>query len=78
MKLKTLSINIIDKRRAMIAQSVQQLGYRLGNQGSRVQFPAGAGNFSLHHHAQNGSGAHPASYPIGTRDSSPVGKAAGA
>jgi hypothetical protein len=30
--------------------------------------PAGAGNFSLHHHVQNGSGTHPASYPMGTRD----------
>jgi hypothetical protein len=24
-------------------------------------------NFSLHHRVQNGSGAHPASYPVGTR-----------
>jgi hypothetical protein len=46
------------------------LGYKLDNQGSRVQFLAGAGNFSLHLHVQNGSGAHPASYPMGTRGSS--------
>jgi hypothetical protein len=26
-------------------------------------------NFPLHHRVQNGSGAHPASYPIGTRGS---------
>jgi len=39
---------------------------------SRVRFPAGAGNFSLHHCVQNGSEAHPASYPMGTRDSFPV------
>jgi hypothetical protein len=38
----------------------------------------GAGNFSLHHHDQNGSGAHPASYPMGTRGPFPGGKAAGA
>jgi hypothetical protein len=38
---------------------------------SRVRFPAGAGNFSLHHRVQNGSGAHPASYPRGTRGSFP-------
>jgi len=25
-----------------------------------------AGNFSLHHRVQNGSLAHPASYPVGT------------
>jgi hypothetical protein len=54
------------------------LGYGLDDRGSRVQFPAGAGNFSLHHHVQNGSGAHPASYPMGTRGSFPGGKVAGA
>jgi hypothetical protein len=45
--------------------------------GSRVRLPAGAGNFSLHHRVQNGSGVHPASYPMGTRDSFPGSKAAG-
>jgi hypothetical protein len=30
------------------------LGYGLDDRGSRVQFPAGAGNSSLHHHVQNG------------------------
>jgi len=30
----------------------------------RFWFPAGDGNFSLHHRAQNGSGTPPASYPI--------------
>jgi hypothetical protein len=35
-------------------------------------------NFSLHQHVQNGSGAHPASYPMGTRGSFPGGEAAGA
>jgi hypothetical protein len=44
----------------------------------RVPFPAGAGNFSLHHRVQNSSAAHPASYPMGTRGSFPGGKAAGA
>jgi hypothetical protein len=43
------------------------LGYGLDDRGSRVRFPAEAGNFSLHHRVQNGSGAHPASYPMGTR-----------
>jgi hypothetical protein len=33
------------------------------------------GNFSLHHRVQTGSGAHPDSYPIGTRGSFPGGKA---
>jgi hypothetical protein len=54
------------------------LGYGLDDRGSRVQFPEGTGNFSLHHRVQNGSGAHPASYPMGTRGSFPGGKAVGA
>jgi len=54
------------------------LGYWLDDRGSRVRFPTWAGNFSLHHRVQNGSAAHPASYPVGTRDSFPGGKAAGA
>jgi hypothetical protein len=54
------------------------LGYGLDDRGSRVRFPAGAGNFSLHHRVQNGSGTHPASYPMGSRGSFPGGKAAGA
>jgi hypothetical protein len=52
------------------------LGYGLNDRGSRVRYPAGAGNFCLHHRVQNGSGAHPASYPMGTRGSFPRGKAA--
>jgi hypothetical protein len=54
------------------------LSYGLDDRGSRVRFPAGAGNFSFHHRIQNGSGAHPASYPMGTRGSLPGSKAAGA
>jgi hypothetical protein len=43
------------------------LGCRLDNWGFRVWFLGGwAGNFSLHHRVQNSSGAHPASYPVGT------------
>jgi hypothetical protein len=52
------------------------LGYGLDDRGSRVRYPAGTGNFSLHHRVQNGSGAHPASYPMGTRDFFPGGKTA--
>jgi hypothetical protein len=40
-------------------------GLRTGWSGIRV--PAGARNFSLRHRVQNGSGAHPVSYPMGTR-----------
>jgi hypothetical protein len=70
----------------LVTQSVESrgisvgiaLGYGLDDRGSRVLFPAGAGNFSLHQRVHNGSGAHPASYPLGTRVCSPGGKAAGA
>jgi hypothetical protein len=55
-----------------------ELGHGLDDRGSRVRFPAGAGNVSLHHRVQNGSEAHPASYPMGTRGSFPGGKAVGA
>jgi hypothetical protein len=54
------------------------LGYGLDDRGSRVRFPERAGNFSLHHRVQTGSGAHPASYPMGNRGSFPGSKAAGA
>jgi hypothetical protein len=32
-----------------------------------VRVPAENGNFSLHHRVQNGSGAHPTSYPMCNR-----------
>jgi hypothetical protein len=35
------------------------LVYGLDNWGSRVRFPAGAGNFSLHHRGQNGGPTPP-------------------
>jgi hypothetical protein len=52
------------------------LGYGVDDRGSKVRFPVRAGNFSLHHLVQNGSGAHPASYPMGSRGSFPGDKAA--
>jgi hypothetical protein len=52
------------------------LGYGLDDRGSRVRFPACAGNFSLHHRVQNGSEFHPASYQMGTRGSFPGSKTA--
>jgi hypothetical protein len=53
------------------------LGYGLDDQRSRVRFPVGAVNFSLHHRVQNGSGAHLASYPMGIRGSFLGSKAVG-
>jgi hypothetical protein len=43
-----------------------------------VRVPAGVGNFSLQHRVQTGSEAHPAPYPMGSRDSIPGDKSAGA
>jgi hypothetical protein len=71
-----LQINIIIRSR--YSSLAMALGYELDDRGSRVRFPEGAGNFSLHRRVQNGSGAHPASYPMGSRGSFPGGKAAGA
>jgi hypothetical protein len=42
----------------------KHVGYGLDDWDSRVRFPAGAWNFSLHYRVQNGTGAHPASYPM--------------
>jgi hypothetical protein len=50
------------------------LGYGLDDRSSRVRFPAGAGNFSLHYRVQNSSGTHPASYPMRTTGSFPGSK----
>jgi hypothetical protein len=48
-------------------------GYGLHDWMIGVRVPAGAGNFCLPHHVQTGSGAHPASYPMGTAGSFPWG-----
>jgi hypothetical protein len=56
--------------------TLHSAGLGLDDQGSRVRLPAGAANFSLHQRVQNGSGAHPDSYPMGTGGSFPEGKAA--
>jgi hypothetical protein len=50
----------------------------LDDRDSMVRFLAAAGNISFHQRVQNGSGAHPASYPMGTRGFFPGNKAAGA
>jgi hypothetical protein len=50
--------------------------YGLDDRMIGVRFPAEAGNISLRHRVQAGSGAHPASYPFGNEVSFPGGKAA--
>jgi hypothetical protein len=52
-------------------------GYGLDDQGSGVRFSARAENFSLLHHVQTCSDAHPSTYPMGIGDSFPESKAAG-
>jgi hypothetical protein len=61
----------------MEPESSLQFSQELANF-KRVRFPVGGWNFSLHHRIQNGSGAHPASYPMSTRGCFPGCKAAGA
>jgi hypothetical protein len=51
--------------------SLIALSYGLDDRGSRVRFPVGAGNFSLHQRVQKGSGAHPASYAMCNTSSFP-------
>jgi hypothetical protein len=78
-KLKYLVTKTVITKKLITDSSVGiALGYGLDDRGSGVRFPAGTGNFSLHHRVQNASGAHPASYPMGMRGSFPGGKAAGA
>jgi hypothetical protein len=62
----------------MVGQPEGKIPLGMDDRGSRVRFPAGAGNLSLHHRVQNGCGTHPASYPMGTRVCFSGGKAAGA
>jgi hypothetical protein len=78
---KRVSAQILQFCSSHMSAHVHMSDYRARGwtiRGSRVRFPAGAGNFSLHHRVQNGSGAHPAPYPMGIRGSFPGGKAAGA
>jgi hypothetical protein len=74
-----VAIRRIARRSIRCVRSIPEVrvGYGLDDRGSRVRFPTGARNFSLHHRVQNGSGAHPTYYPMSTRGSFLGGKAAG-
>jgi hypothetical protein len=50
-------------------------GYGLDDQAIEVRSPAGAKDFSSSLYVQTGSGAHPASCPMGTGGPFPGGKA---
>jgi hypothetical protein len=49
--------------------------YGLDDRAIEVRFPTGAEDFSSSPCVQTGSGAHPASYPMGAGGSFPGGKA---
>jgi hypothetical protein len=51
--------------------------YSYGLVDREVRVTAWVGNFSLHHRVQTDSGAHTASYPMGTRGCFPGAKATG-
>jgi hypothetical protein len=70
-------VNIEHDKKSRDSSVGRVLGYRLDDRCSKVKFPAGTGNFSLHHRVQNGCRAHQASYPMGTRGSFPGSKAPG-
>jgi hypothetical protein len=62
----------------LIYQNYHRPGVICRYRDGRGLFPAGARDFSLFYSVQIGSGAHPASYPMGTEGDFPGGKAAGA
>jgi hypothetical protein len=72
---------ILQKHDMKINKSFESEAKNLGTSVTNLNYittsMVGAGNFSLRHRVQNGSGAHPASYPMGTRGSFLGGKAAG-
>jgi hypothetical protein len=54
-------------------QNITKVGYGLDDCGLGIQLLVRAENFSLHHCAHTGSGAHPASYLMDTRGLFPLG-----
>jgi len=63
--------------RVVIAQSVQGLCYGRDDCGSRIRFPEGAGDFSLHTASRTALGSIQPPIQWGTRVSFPGGKTAG-
>jgi hypothetical protein len=69
--------NSDNKNVRSISPYLSSVGIATSLRAGRSGFWSSIGNFSLNHRVQNSSGAHPASYPMGTRGSFPGGKAAG-
>jgi hypothetical protein len=76
-QLHAFLTSALDGRRSRDSSVGIATGYGLDDLMIGVRFPVGAGNFSLRYRVQNGYGAHPASYPMGTGVSFPVGKVVG-
>jgi hypothetical protein len=49
-------VGISEGKKSSDSSDVTVLGYGMDDRSSRVRFPAGARNFSLHYHVQNGLG----------------------
>jgi hypothetical protein len=62
----------------LLALTVKLTNERTGRSDDSGSIPGGGEEFFFRHHVQTGSGAHPASYPMGTGGSFPGDKAAGA
>jgi hypothetical protein len=83
-KISTLKLNVVyyyvrypsspKSRNSSVAIAT---GLRARRSGFCGSIPGGSWEFCLHHCVQNGSGAHQASYPTGTREFFPGVKAAG-
>jgi hypothetical protein len=67
------TFNIMSRDRSVCIAT----GYELDDQMIGVRFSVKAGNFSLRHCVQTGSGAHPVSYPVSTGGSFPGVKRSG-
>jgi hypothetical protein len=72
-KLVTFNNYLDSKSRGSSGSIVSDYG--LDDRAIEIRSPTGAGDFSSSPCIQTGSGAHPASYPMGTGGSFPGGKA---
>jgi len=71
------NISLWERHRRPIKSHDSSVDIALDYRGSRVRFPARAGNFFLHHRIQKSSGVHPASYPMCMGSSFPAVKRPG-
>jgi hypothetical protein len=75
-KIRKEERNWDELRLALLTRLTQRYSARLWAGWSGIRVPEEAGTFSLYHGVQTASGAHPASYPMGTRSSFSEDKAA--